>query len=58
MTVDVRRQLLRQVLYEPAEVQAAKMTLLPILDAVTPLAQTNEGYAKTMQEPSGNASQV
>ena len=48
ITVDVRRQLLRQVLYEPAEVQAAKMTLLPILDAVTPLAQANEDCAKTI----------
>ena len=48
MTVDVRRQLLRQVLYEPAEVQAAKMTLLPILDAVTPLARADEDCAKTI----------
>ena len=50
ITVDVRRQLLRQVLYDPAKVQAAKLTLLPILDAVTPLAQANEDCAKTISE--------
>ena len=46
ITVDIRHQLLRKVLYKPAEVQAAKMTLLPILDAVTPLAQADEDCAK------------
>ena len=46
ITVDVPHQLLRKVLYEPSEAQATKMTLLPILDAVTPLAQADADCAK------------
>ena len=48
LTVDVRRQLLRKVLYEPADVEAVRITLLPILDAVTPLAQADEDCAKAI----------
>ena len=48
LTVDVRRQLLRKVLYKPADVEAVRITLLPILDVVTPLAQADEDCAKAI----------
>ena len=48
LTVDVRCKLLRKVLYEPADVEAVRITLQPILDAVTPLAQADEHCAKAI----------
>ena len=50
LTVDVRGQLLRQVRYEPADVEDVRRTLLPILDAATPLAQADEHCAKAISE--------
>ena len=48
LTVDVRRQLLRKVLYEPDDVEAVRITLLPVLDVVTPLAQADEDCARAI----------
>ena len=50
LTVDVRVQLLRRVLYEPADMKAVRRTLLPILDAATPLAQADDHCAKAISE--------
>ena len=48
LTVDVRRQILRKVLYKLADIEAVRITLQPILDVVTPLAQADEGCAKAI----------
>ena len=50
LTVDVRRQLLRKVLYEPADVEVVRTTLLPTLDAVTSLAQVDDHCAQVISE--------
>ena len=41
-------RILRKVLYEPTDVEEVRITLLPILDVVTPLAQADEGCAKAI----------
>ena len=50
LTVDVPSRLLREVLYEPADVDVIRKPLLPVLGAVTPLAQADEQCAKAISE--------
>lgn len=50
LTVDVPSHLLRKVLYHPVDVDTIRNSLLPVLGAVTPLAQADEQCAKAISE--------
>ena len=46
ITLNVSQNLLRKVLYGPANVGAVKKILMPVLDPVIPLARANEDFAE------------
>ena len=50
LTANVSEELLRRVLYGPDAVGNTKTVLLPILNAVTPLARARENFAKAIAE--------
>ena len=50
LTANVPEELLRRVLYGPDAVENTKTALLPILNAVTPLARARENFAKAIAE--------
>jgi hypothetical protein len=50
LTANVPEKLLRRVLYGPDAVGNTKTALLPILNAVTPLARARENFAKAIAE--------
>ena len=50
LTLDVPEVLLRKVKYGQSGMEDARRLILPVLDAVTPLAQANENFGRAISE--------